>query len=197
MRDLCWWEQKFPQLSILSRGRKGIYWRISILWRIQSPASQEWESHPIASGIRWSLISASLGVSICSFSSTPGIFDFSTAFWGSLPLTNSHTRLLFATASCLHQHSHSWELLCTIWTASIYILVQLLNWEHPVSSVWILSLPGSSSCNQESRFIWNNDQSVEGSLLEWIVSGKVTNRSRKDIIFFMFLTQVQIWAEQS
>ena len=73
---------------------------------------------------------------------------------------------------------------------NLYILVQLLNWEHPVSSVWILSLPGSSSCNQESRFIWNNhDQSVEGSLLEWIVSGTVTNRSRKDIIFFMFLTQ--------
>lgn len=81
---------------------------------------------------------------------------------------------------------------------NLYILVQLLNWEHPISSVWILYLPGSSSCNQESRFIWNNhDQSPEGSLLEWIVSGKVTSRSRKDIIFFMFLTQVQIWAEQS
>lgn len=81
---------------------------------------------------------------------------------------------------------------------TLYILVQLLNWEHPISSVWILYLPGSSSRNQESRFIWNNhDQSPEGSLLEGIVSGKVTSRSRKDIIFFMFLTQVQIWAEQS
>ena len=127
IRDLCWREQKFPQLSIMSIGGEDIYWEV--------------ESHPTATlpGIRWSLISASLRVSTCSSSSIPSISDVSKAFWGSLP-HSSHLRLWFVTASCLHRCSHCWELLCTIRTASISILVQLLKWEHLTDSAWIRCL---------------------------------------------------------